>query len=70
MIQFDTPATLDGFVIIDALLNAEVVVAPTDDAAAYRSVLPPFIDGNGNFWLAVSESQKALTQEVLNSLSS
>jgi len=69
MIKFDIPATLDGSIIIGALLDAGIVVAATDDHAAYKSVVPPFIDGNGDFWLAVSESQKALTQEVLDSLS-
>lgn len=70
MIQFNPPSVIDGFVIVDSLLEAGVVIEPTDDTAAYKSVVPPLIDGNNDFWLAVSESQKALTQQVLDSLSS
>ena len=69
MIQFDTPATLDGRIIIEALLDAGILVAATDDHAAYKSVVPPYIDGDGNFWLAVPENQAIQTQQILDNLS-
>ena len=68
MIQFNPPSVIDGFVIIDSLLEARIVIEPTNDPAAYKSVVPPLIDSNGDFWLAVSETQKALTQQVLDSI--
>lgn len=68
MIKFNPPSNVDGFVIIDSLLAAGVIIEPTLDPAAYKSVVPPLIDGNGDFWLAVSEEQKILTQQILDSI--
>ncbi len=68
MIQFNPPAVIDGFVIIDALLNNGIDVEPTNEAADYRAVVPPYIDGSGNFWLAVPQNQAIQTQDILDNL--
>jgi len=68
MIQFNPPAEINGAQIIDALLDNGIAVETSNDPIAYRNVVPPYLDGNDNFWLAVSETDATQVQTILNSL--
>jgi len=54
MIKFDKPIKLNGVELL-AQLNAAGVKIST----------PPFIDGNGDFWLDVSDKDKTKTANVV-----
>jgi hypothetical protein len=51
MIQFNKPVNLNGEELIVELESAGVSVIPDE-----RNIKAPFIDGSGNFWLDIAES--------------
>jgi len=54
MIQFTKPVNLNGAELIAELNAAGIVITEI-----------PFIDGNGNFWLDISESDKNKASSVV-----
>ena len=62
MIQFDKPQNLNGKTLIDDLIAAGIVIGV--DGSGQRA--KPMIDGEGNFYLPVSEADREATQAVLD----
>lgn len=54
MIKFDKPTNLNGTELLAELNAAGIVITE-----------PPFIDGNGEFWLEIAESDKAVAESVV-----
>jgi len=54
MIKFNKPINLNGAELLQELNNAGVVISR-----------PPLIDGNGDFWLDVSEEDKTVTASIV-----
>jgi hypothetical protein len=54
MIKFNKPENLNGAELLNELTNAGVEVKEL-----------PYIDGNGDFWLDVKESDKAQTITIV-----
>lgn len=54
MIQFNKPEKLNGEQLLDELKNAGVKIVDY-----------PLIDGEGNFWLDVKETDKEKTAEIV-----
>ncbi len=55
MIKFEKPVNLNGAELIAELKSASVEISNS-----------PEIDGNGDFWLDISQSDKAKAEAVLN----
>jgi hypothetical protein len=62
MIQFEKPQNLNGKTLIDDLIAAGIEIA--EDGSGERA--KPLIDGEGNFYLPVSEDDKEAAQAVLD----
>lgn len=57
MIKFTKPTNLNGSELLDELADVGIVL----DSKTQR----PLIDGNGDFWLDVSEADKAKAEAVV-----
>jgi hypothetical protein len=57
MIKFDKPINLNGAELLDELAAVGIVLD--------RLTQLPLIDGNGDFWLDVKESDKAKAAQVV-----
>lgn len=64
MIKFNKPENINGEVLINELLEAGVSIQENHDFKLPYE--PPLIDGNGDLWLAVDESDRLKAQTVLN----
>ena len=62
MIQFEKPQNLNGKTLIDDLIAAGIAIGV--DGSGERA--KPLIDGEGNFYLPVSELDREATQAVLD----
>ena len=56
MIKFNKPTNLNGSELLDELAAVGIVV---------NAKTSPFIDGNGDFWLDISESDKAQAESIV-----
>ncbi len=57
MIKFNKPENLNGAELLDELAAVGIILD--------RITQLPFIDGNGDFWLRISEADKAKAAEVV-----
>jgi hypothetical protein len=57
VIKFDKPENLNGAELLDELADVGIVLDKFKQA--------PLIDGNGDFWLDVSEADKSKAQAVV-----
>lgn len=58
MIKFDKPKNLNGEQLLDELAAIGIVLD--------KFTQPPFIDGDGDFWLDIDTKDTAKAQEVLD----
>lgn len=56
MIKFDKPTNLNGAELLDELAAVGVIA---------NAETSPFIDGNGDFWLDISESDKKKAEPII-----
>ena len=64
MIKFTKPENLDGAKIIDELLEAGIK-SIANDRSTPNGYAPPLLDGNGDLWLDIDESEKAIAEAVV-----
>lgn len=55
MIKFNKPQNLNGAELVDELNSAGVKITE-----------PPLVDGNGDFWLDISEKDKSKAESVVD----
>lgn len=58
MIKFDKPENLNGKELLNELAAVGIVLDINTQA--------PFIDGNGDLWLDISELDKPLAENIIN----
>lgn len=56
MIKFNKPINLNGTQLMNELNNAGILISK-----------PPFIDGNGNFWLDIDSSKELQALSIVES---
>ena len=62
MIEFNKPQNLNGKTLIDDLIAAGIAIGSDESGERAK----PLIDGEGNFYLPVSEADREATQAVLD----
>ena len=58
MIKFNKPENLNGAELLDELAAVGIILDPKTQR--------PLIDGNGDFWLDISEADKAKAEAVVD----
>lgn len=65
MISFDKPQNLDGAKLVDEILGAGIKIEADD--RYYAQVTPPYLDGENQLWLAISDKDFAKAKTIVDS---
>jgi hypothetical protein len=64
MIKFTKPENLNGAKLIEELLTAGIKSIPKTRSTP-NGYEPPLLDGNGDLWLDIKESDKAIAEAIV-----